>query len=385
MIAREIKNAHLTHLIHIVTTDNFCTDCTWWPIYPRTCENKLVDCIAAYTNDNIACGSDWYMYEAMVAEGNDARMLSFSPASGINGGHANPKNKHSWVVGCLGIVDSCSELCETSFLNCATSISEAEFARCETELKNGNLANCDIGCAPTLKMLQKSETPLINLSEGSFGTQNGLEVATTPQMPVCENNFGSFDDVGFDDRCRPPSGEGPAEGEFESCGTAPTPTIFTPTAPTPTAPTPTAPTPTAPTPTAPTPTAPTPTAPTPTAPTPTAPTPTVPSPTPPTSSTCTDSTLRFKLMWQGKRRTRDCIWVANRLTDRRCQVDGVSAHCPNACESCSDCVDSTVRFKFVWNNKTIHRDCEWVARKATYNRCQVAGISDSCRSACQTC
>eukprot|EP00957_Ditylum_brightwellii_P023533 1776432-Ditylum_brightwellii.AAC.1 len=47
---------------------DFCNECTWWPLYPRTCEHKLVDCIAAYTNDNIACGSDWYMYEAMVAE-----------------------------------------------------------------------------------------------------------------------------------------------------------------------------------------------------------------------------------------------------------------------------------------------------------------------------
>ena len=61
----------------------------YWPLWPRTCPNKLVDCIMAYTNDGIACGTDYYMYEAMVSEGNDARLLSFSG----DGGHSNPKNK----------------------------------------------------------------------------------------------------------------------------------------------------------------------------------------------------------------------------------------------------------------------------------------------------
>ncbi|CAD7940577.1 unnamed protein product [Amoebophrya sp. A120] len=43
---------------------NFCRDCRFWPIYPRTCParnaaNKLIVCEQAYTRDNIACGSDW--------------------------------------------------------------------------------------------------------------------------------------------------------------------------------------------------------------------------------------------------------------------------------------------------------------------------------------
>ena len=82
---------------------SFCKDCAWWPIYPRTCSNKLVDCIMAYTDDAIGCGSDYYMYEAMTAEGNDARLLSFA-----GGQHSNPKNEWDWKVGCLGITDSCS-------------------------------------------------------------------------------------------------------------------------------------------------------------------------------------------------------------------------------------------------------------------------------------
>ena len=196
--------------------DNFCTDCTWWPIYPRTCENKLVDCIATYTNDNIACGSDFYMYEAMVAEGHDARMLSFSPTNGVAGGHSNPQNTYSWIVGCLGIVDSCSESCEASFLSCMQTTSVAEFARCEIELKNGDLADCEIGCAPTLEMLKTSQTPVVNLSNGKFGSQEGLDVTESPQRPNCSNDFGPFLD-GSGGNCSPPAGDGPASGDIEEC------------------------------------------------------------------------------------------------------------------------------------------------------------------------
>ena len=42
--------------------------CCFPPVLSR-CEHKIVDCIMAYTNDNIACGSDKYMFDAMVAEG----------------------------------------------------------------------------------------------------------------------------------------------------------------------------------------------------------------------------------------------------------------------------------------------------------------------------
>merc|ERR1712014_197175 len=90
---------------------DFCTQCQYWPLYPRTYGNALIDCIHAYTDDRIACGSDWYAYEAMVAEGNDARLLSFEGKRG----HKDPENAWAWKVGCLGIVDSCSESCQRAF------------------------------------------------------------------------------------------------------------------------------------------------------------------------------------------------------------------------------------------------------------------------------
>ena len=149
--------------------------------------------------------------------------------------------------------------------------------------------------------------------------------------------------------------------------------------------------PTAPTPTAPTPTVPTPTAPTPTAPTPTAPTPTAPTPTgdddegDDDESSCADSSLRFQLRWNGRKIARDCNWVANKATKKRCAVDGVSQMCPDTCESCSTCEDSSARFKLLWNGKKISRDCFWVGNRATRSRCAVEGVAEACRSTCEEC
>merc|ERR1711972_1132724 len=111
--------------------------------WPQTCSNKIVDCIAAYTDDTIACGSDWNMYEAMVQEGNDARLLSFPvPAGDERAGHKDPKNTWAWVAGCLGITDSCSSSCETAFSSCIDSAADDKsydkFSTCEGEIKNGN-------------------------------------------------------------------------------------------------------------------------------------------------------------------------------------------------------------------------------------------------------
>ena len=43
----------------------------------------------------------------MVANGHDARLLSFPPGSS-GGGHKGPENQVDWIVGCLGIMSSCS-------------------------------------------------------------------------------------------------------------------------------------------------------------------------------------------------------------------------------------------------------------------------------------
>ena len=96
-----------------------CTECQYWPIYPCYSQTKpMVDCLAEYTNDFISVGKedpDAYstatnMYERMVTEGHDARLLRFSPPSDgtIPGGHQDPKNKHYWIAGCLGITAPCS-------------------------------------------------------------------------------------------------------------------------------------------------------------------------------------------------------------------------------------------------------------------------------------
>mmetsp|Transcript_55194 Transcript_55194/g.66455 ORF Transcript_55194/g.66455 Transcript_55194/m.66455 type:complete len:679 (+) Transcript_55194:90-2126(+) len=207
--------------------EEFCEECAYWPVYPRTCEHTLVDCIASYTDDGIACGTDWYMYEAMVAEGNDARLLSFTPTS-ENGGHSDPMNTYAWVVGCLGIVESCSDACEAVFGECVadsqgTGSTITSFEACEADIADGILMECEIGCAPTMEMLKLSESPVVTLSEGKFGTQTDLEahVGSAPR-PECDAPFGSFDDPSVNhNKCQPDGGVGPGPEVTGSCGSSP--------------------------------------------------------------------------------------------------------------------------------------------------------------------
>lgn len=132
------------------------------------------------------------------------------------------------------------------------------------------------------------------------------------------------------------------------------------------------------------PTPPTPTAPTPTAPTPTAPTSTAPAPTEPE---CEDSSLKFRLIINGKRRRKDCVWASNRATTYRCGLDEiVETMCPETCGgTCSECVDSTGKFKFEYNGRRIARDCDWVANRRTNARCRIDGLALACRDTCGLC
>ena len=68
---------------------HFCDECQYWPIYPCYSPVKpMVDCVADYFNDMIAndkvepesYSSAIYMYERLVDEGHDARLLRFSPS-----------------------------------------------------------------------------------------------------------------------------------------------------------------------------------------------------------------------------------------------------------------------------------------------------------------
>mgnify|MGYP001443290869 CR=1 FL=1 len=48
------------------------------------------------------------MYEKLMDEGHDARLLRFSPTADFQGGHRDAENKDYWHIGCLGITPSCS-------------------------------------------------------------------------------------------------------------------------------------------------------------------------------------------------------------------------------------------------------------------------------------
>jgi len=203
---------------------HFCTECAWWPVYPRTCEHKIIDCVMSYTNDRIGCGGDWYMYEAMVAEGNDARLLSFSPSDGIDGGHKGPQNQYDWIVGCLGIVESCAKECEDSFISCKEG--GESYTTCFNNMKIGNLADCAAPCAPTLEMLKMSEDPVVTLSQGNFGTQVGLDSpgGNPAPKPECSTPFGKFSEVGYT-KC---TGVATPLGPIEECTTSSQPPSVSP-------------------------------------------------------------------------------------------------------------------------------------------------------------
>ena len=79
----------------------------------------MVNCLAEYTNDYISNDRETgkystatNMYEKMLDEGHDARLLRFSPSDDgtIKGKHRKLKNHNYWKVGCLGITSSCSEV-----------------------------------------------------------------------------------------------------------------------------------------------------------------------------------------------------------------------------------------------------------------------------------
>ncbi len=104
-----------------------------------------------------------------------------------------------------------------------------------------------------------------------------------------------------------------------------------------------------------------------------------------TTTFCTDSSLRFRLSWKGNKISRDCRWVANKQTNQRCNIHGVAAMCADTCGTCSVCADSISRFRLTYRNRTINRNCVWVATKATPSRCKIEGIANACRSSCSVC
>lgn len=102
---------------------------------------------------------------------------------------------------------------------------------------------------------------------------------------------------------------------------------------------------------------------------------------------CDDSPLKVKVRYNNKTKFKPCEWVS-RHPNWKCQLDGVSTHCPHTCGTCGTCSDSTSRFRVVFSTDGTNKDtksCEWVARKNTENRCAIPGIAETCRSTCGNC
>jgi len=103
---------------------------------------------------------------------------------------------------------------------------------------------------------------------------------------------------------------------------------------------------------------------------------------PSATPTCRDSSLSFRLMYNDKLRLKSCEWVA-RDPNWKCDLEGVSEHCPNTCGSCDTCSDSTMVFYNINKKKT--RTCSWAARQDTDFRCTISGMANTCRSTCTNC
>merc|ERR1711992_431807 len=178
-----------------------CTECQYWPIHPCYSSNRpMVNCLPEYTNDYISndkqtgtYSTATNMYEKMLDEGHDGRLLRFSPSEDgtIKGGHQDPRNTNIWQVGCLGITSSCSQDCETAFIACvesgdtSTAMKRTEtFDNCMDADSFSGLSGCTVDCAPTFAMLATSENPTTAVFN-RFGAGTD-EASTKPATSLCE-------------------------------------------------------------------------------------------------------------------------------------------------------------------------------------------------------
>ena len=131
------------------------------------------------------------MYEKLVNEGHDGRLLRFSPSADgtIVGNHKDVQNLEYWQVGCLGITEQCSASCEAAFLQCVESentstalLRTQAFATCIAETKFASLG-CAANCAPTFDMLASSEMPT-EMAFDNFGAGTGAAQAQ-PATSLC--------------------------------------------------------------------------------------------------------------------------------------------------------------------------------------------------------
>ncbi|KAK3254808.1 hypothetical protein CYMTET_35990 [Cymbomonas tetramitiformis] len=196
-----------------------CTACEYWPIYPCHSTTKpMIDCLMMYTNDFLS-GTDDHMYDYLITEGHDARLLKFEPAENIAGGHSAPQQQYDWLVGCLGITAACTQECETSFGDCVTRKQasgldvQRAFSQCiQTDFST--LTGCESGCSPTLPMLEISEVLVASMShtENFGGSAEGSEAQ--PDGSICIVGSTQYDDQA----ASPPPG---AENDVEATSPPP--------------------------------------------------------------------------------------------------------------------------------------------------------------------
>lgn len=180
-----------------------CTNgCKYWPAYPchsDTAKTSVQACIQFYTNDPITVdqqssgkGHGYFMYDRLKAEGNDGRMLAFSPDStqSITGGHSPPRNMWDWMVSCFGgISPPCSSKCESALSSCMQGIEahgQPKFAAFDACV-SGALVQagvCQAGCTPSYKMLVLAENPVLNLTDGTEWGQPATP-HSKPSTSIC--------------------------------------------------------------------------------------------------------------------------------------------------------------------------------------------------------
>ena len=101
-----------------------------------------------------------------------------------------------------------------------------------------------------------------------------------------------------------------------------------------------------------------------------------PSSSPSTQFPCEDSPLKFKL----KNKNRNCKWVARYDTDNRCKMWGVKNHCPKTCNKPSSCTKNSGKLFQLRENWRWKR-CGFFNTNSKW-RCKKEGAKDTCRKSC---
>ncbi|MAI78289.1 MAG: hypothetical protein CL917_05065 [Deltaproteobacteria bacterium] len=137
-----------------------CLECEYFPVYPVPTTPPMAGCIMAYEDDSLV-ETTAPMANLMTTEGHDATLLHFPD---IGRGHTEPLMSWDWIVGCMGVVESCSPACSAAVTTCVEDMAgstpqtrEDDYFACT----NAEPADCAAGCAPTLDMLRLVERPCV--------------------------------------------------------------------------------------------------------------------------------------------------------------------------------------------------------------------------------